>query len=111
MNIKNLEKVIELTDKLNALIKKHDHLKLMRSGKNARGYTEFVRIGVGGDHYGNGEYDRIVIPLTQCKQAVDTLTIEIDKIWSKIVSVRFELRELGVDMESDGQQKAPHKQG
>lgn len=93
MKIKDLEKVNYLQQELGELIKKHDHLTYLMSNQNGYMQTQ-VKIVVGQRGYsGETSYE---IPLQSSQDGKKLLKGSIDQVWSEILDLRFQLRELGV---------------
>lgn len=95
MNATDLNKVTSLIKTYNNHKDKYEDLRRMLMNQDSE-YYNIVRIQIGGDKYGNGLYTTIEMPLRDCKNAIDKLEADKQWNWSKMVSIKMTLDELGV---------------
>lgn len=82
---RNLEEELILFNRLDSMLKKDS------------AWDNQCKIEIGGDRYGNGRFCTISVPLQSCKTAVDHIAKKRDEAWSKVVSIRMEMRNMGVE--------------
>jgi uncharacterized alpha/beta hydrolase family protein len=93
MNIEDLQKVNHLQQELGELVKKHDHLTYLMSNQSGYMQTQ-VTVIVG--QRGYNDRTQYEIPLQSSQDGKKLLKGSIDQVWSEILDLRFQLRELGV---------------
>ena len=64
-------------------------------------YGAKTRLSIGGDIYGNGKFMDIAIDVRNCKTSIKHLLVARAKVWSKIVTMRADLRILGVNVDEN----------
>lgn len=95
MKLENLEKVKNLAESLKSWNDRFEHLDDVL--KNKTQWTQQCRISIGGDIYGNGRITEICVPIHNCKNAVDEIAHLRDEAWGKVVSIRADMRNMGVE--------------
>lgn len=95
MKLENLEKIKDLAKMLEESSKDFECLDNILKGKTE--WTQMCRISIGGDMYGNGRITEVCVPLQNCKNAVDEIAMLRDKAWGRIVGIRAEMRDMGVE--------------
>ncbi len=96
MNINNLSRVSDLNKRLKEAMSRHRSLTDLTA---SRGYRNQVVFNIGGDEYGNGLAHRVVMPILDSPEAVAICRKLQSEAWSKVVSIRASLRELGVNID------------
>lgn len=102
MNIENLSKAIDLRDQLKIAIAHHnENLKLTEKRGGRFNLPPTAYITLGGDCYGNGSMHRIEVKIADSPDLVRECRKIQSKSWSLVVSIRSELRELGVTIDAN----------
>lgn len=101
MHIKDLNEAVQLSKTLNTALKKYHVIEaqLVPNGNGHYNYGAQVRIGIGGDSYGNGELLKICIPVSESADAKKELIKMKSEAWGKVVGLRVSLRNLGVNLD------------
>lgn len=97
MKVEDINRVNSIVMEIQELGIKHSRLKSIL-GHDKWGCQQQVRLEIGGDCHGNGRYKTVITNVQNVDYVVKLISKEISEVWGKIVSLRVELRELGVEL-------------
>lgn len=101
MNINNLWKVNDLSEKLKKALHRHRELRKLRGFEAwLTPYKEYADITLGSDKNGGDSTFDYRIRIADSPDLVARTDKLIDDAWGKVVTIRCELRLLGVVLES-----------
>jgi hypothetical protein len=104
MKIQNIGLVNALMEDFINLKRTHQSYKSLTTAKGgAHGMNSTARLSLGGDIYGNGEIHRSVINILDHADIVRICRKLESDAWGKVVIARSKLRELGVEIDCEGE--------